>query len=419
MWRIAAATFARQQDMIARMENSRYRNLKLLWWLRTIAIGGQAAAILVATMGMGLALNTQPLWEILAGMVLVNGFTAWRIRRVNDISDCEFFAQLCLDMLALFGLLYFTGGATNSFTSLFILQVVIAAIALPAIYSWLAAAITIALYTILMFHYVEVPHLSHHGGGGDFFSLHVQGMWISFMLLAGIIAWFIARMNRIIRRQDALLADAERMAALGTLATGAAHELGTPLAIMAVLAEDCETTTATRLSDQIARCKAILARITAAGGVARAEGGAPMTLQDFLTTLLAQWQKEHPGTQVRQTFAGMGNPSIVAEASLEQALINLLNNAADASPHTVSIEANWTAQTLTIQIHDEGTGVDPSIRAELGKPGISTKTHGLGLGVFLAKNVIQRLEGALHIRPSTSGTGTTAHITLPLRKLAL
>ena len=270
-----------------------------------------------------------------------------------------------------------------------------------------------------MFYNVEVPHLMHHGGGGDFFSLHVQGMWISFILLAGIVAWFVARMNRIIRRQDALLADAERMAALGTLATGAAHELGTPLAIMAVLAEDCEPKTATRFSEQIARCKAILGRITAAGGVARAEGGAPMPLQDFLNTLLAQWQKEHADTVLSSSLAGIGNPSVVAEASLEQALVNLLNNAADASPHSISIEAEWTAQTLTIQIHDDGAGVDPAIRADLGKPGISTKTHGLGLGVFLAKNVTQRMEGKLDIRPRKNATGTTAHITLPLRKLAL
>lgn len=397
------------------MENiTNLKNLRLLWWLRSIAIVGQTTAVLVVTLGLQIPLHTFPLWSIIFGMALINGFTLWRIKTAKYITEMEFFGQLLTDITALFGLLYFTGGATNPFASLFILQVIIAAITLTPFYTWIAAGITIAFYTILMVWSVEVPYFMHHHIG-DFFNLHVQGMWISFIMLAVIIAWFVVRMNTTIRRQDSLLAEAEKLAAIGTLAASAAHELGTPLATLFVLAEDADNP---MFKEQLMRCKQILSRITAAGGVTRAEGGAPMPLDTFLKGIVDHWEIDHPDTALAVDIQQGGAPRIVGEYGLEQAIRNLLDNAADASPEAISVSAKWTSQTLTIAIADKGTGVPQEIADTFGEVGVTTKQDGLGLGLFLARSVITRLEGTLDVRHAPTG-GTIATITLPLRRLAV
>ncbi len=393
---------------------SYHKNLKLLWWLRSIAIVGQTTAILVVTHTFQIPLQTPPLWAIIGGLAVVNAFTLWRIKTAPHITEIEFFGQLLTDIAALFGLLYFTGGATNPFASLFILQVIIAAITLSPFYTWVAAGITIAFYTALMIWNVEVPYFQHHHIG-DFFNMHVQGMWISFIILAVMIAWFVVRMNSTIRRQDTLLAEAEKIAAIGTLAASAAHELGTPLATMFVLAEDSDNP---MLEEQLLRCKQILSRITAAGGVTRAEGGAPIPLDDFLRSLVAQWKTDHADASLSVDIQQSSAPRIVGEYGLEQAIKNLLDNAADASPQAVSIKAQWTAQTLTIVISDKGAGVPQAITDTFGEVGVTTKQDGLGLGLFLSRSVITRLEGTLDLLSASEG-GTVATITLPLRRLSL
>ncbi len=391
-----------------------HKNLKLLWWLRSIAILGQMAAILVVTCVFQIPLQTPPLWMIIGGLAVVNAFTLWRINTARHITQTEFFGQLLTDITALFGLLYFTGGATNPFASLFILQVIIAAITLSPFYTWVAAAITIAFYTSLMIWNVEVPYFQHHHIG-DFFNMHVQGMWISFIMLAVMIAWFVVRMNSTIRRQDALLAEAEKIAAIGTLAANAAHELGTPLATMFVLAEDADNS---MLKEQLLRCKQILSRITAAGGVTRAESGAPIPLDDFLCSVVEQWKADHADVPLWVDIQQGNAPRIVGDYGVEQAIRNVLDNAADASAHAVSITAQWTAQTLTIAITDKGAGVPQAVADTFGEVGGTTKQGGLGLGLFLSRSVITRLGGVLDLR-SAPGVGTVATITLPLRRLAI
>jgi two-component system sensor histidine kinase RegB len=396
---------------------STYKNLKLLWWLRNIAITGQIIAILVVTQALEIPLQIIPLVLILSVSAGLNMLTWLRIKRAPAISEREFFIQLLLDMAALFWLLYFTGGATNPFTSLFILQVVFAAVTLPALYTWITSGIAVALYTALMFWNIEVPYLKHHHIG-DFFSLHVQGMWISFILLASIVAWFVVRMNATIRRQDALLAQAEKIAALGTLATSAAHELGTPLATMAVMAGDYETETSRRFIEQISRCKQILSGITAAGGVARAESGAPIQMDIFLNQLAEEWKNDHPYIGFKADLSATGQQRILVEHGFRQALINLLNNAADASPEYVRLKAESSSQVLMIQVCDKGAGIAEEVSQSLGEAGVTNKADGLGLGLFLAKSVVTRLGGTLELENAPE-KGTIAVVSLPIRRLTV
>lgn len=398
------------------MDSSRLKNLKLLWWLRCLAIAGQAVTIMVAIHGFGIALAVGPLWAIIGTQALVNLLTFWRIKHARGIAPEEFFLQIFADMAALFCLLYFTGGVANPFASLFILQVIIAATVLPAGGAWLAAACAIGLYTLLFYWHVDVPYFMHHDMD-NFFSLHVQGMWACFVLLALIVPWFIVRMNRILQRQAALLADAEKLAAIGALAAGAAHELGTPLSTLAILAEDAGPRSAL-FREQLARCKEILSRITAMGGVARVEGGAPQMLDAFLREIAARWQEGRPQVVLTLDIQAGASPRIVGDAGVGQAIRALLDNAADASPHAVRLQASWNAQSIAIAVEDKGSGMAPEISANLGQPGVTNKMHGMGMGIFLARSVVARLDGTLDFLGLEDG-GMRARIALPMRGLKL
>ena len=400
------------------MNDLTLKNLKQLWWLRNIALAGQSAAIIIAITFLKMPLQEKPLWLIIGGMALINGLTYLRLKNATPVREGEFFCQLLLDMSGLFGLLYFTGGSSNPFTSLFILQVMIAATTLSPRYTWLAASITIALYTILMFWNENVPSM-HHPHIGDAFNMHIHGMLVSFILLALLVAWFVVRMNITIRKQTQLLAEAEQITALGLLATSSAHELGTPLAIMAVLAGEYPDNDAKLMKEQIGRCKKIISQITLTAGVMRAESGSGMLLSEFLQKIADHWQELHPATMLQYTAMPSSSPvHMIAEHGLSQAIINLLNNAADSSPESILMEAKWSTKELQLKISDHGRGFSTDIINHVGLPGTTTKPEGLGLGLYLTKTIITRLGGSLHLQNRLEG-GALAIITLPLAKLLL
>ena len=401
---------------------SNIKNLKLLMWMRNLAIAGQIIAIVVVTEFLEIPLSQKPLFSIISILILANIATYFRIKKASNITNEEFLGQLLIDIFSLSALLYYTGGATNPFASLFILQVIIAAVSLRALYTWIIAALTIALYTGLMFYKIEVPYFMHHHIG-EIFSFHVQGMWISFMLLAITVAWFIVKMNQTIYRQNTLLLEAEKIAALGNLATNAAHELGTPLATMSIISEDLDDKTREKFAQHIKRCKEIISQIAAEGGANRAEGGNKTHIESFLQETAQEWQKKNEGVNFIHIFKGQGNPSIIAEQSLQQTLWNLLDNSFDASSENITLKAKWTSNKLHINIKDDGEGISKQIAKSIGNAGQTTKENGMGLGFFLAKSVIARLEGTINISSKKSNNKnnneTNCKICIPLKSIAL
>ncbi len=339
--------------------------------------------------------------------------------------------QIVVDVAALSGVLYFSGGSTNPFVSFYLLPLFIAATLLPPTYTWTVAALTGACYTFLLFWYVPLPMAHEHGND---FSLHVFGMWLNFVLSATLIAWFVVQMAVSIRDRDRRLAEAhervlrdEKVVALGTLAAGAAHELGTPLSTIAVLAREleadcCEPAQREDLAvlrAQVDQCKRIISDLLTAAGRARAEDAHSQPIDCFLQHIVEQWRAMRPGALLRLRLEGATPPPVIAgEKTLAQAFVSLLNNAFDASPSGIELDGSWTEERMTLEIRDRGSGIDAATARRVGEPFFSTKapSEGCGLGVFLARAAIERLGGKLELG-NRDGGGAATRIVLPLRML--
>ncbi len=401
-------------------------NLRRLVVLRTLTLSGQALAVWVAVQSLHMWLPLKPLVLILAAMAVLNLLTWLRLARAWPVRDGELFAQLTFDVLALTGLLYYTGGSTNPFAPLYLLPITLTAAALPRTHTWFMVGLAVACYTALLFVYVPLP--GAHAMHGDEFQMHVVGMWLGFLISAALIATFAVRMAATLRERDRLAAAMreqalkhERVLALGTLATGAAHELGTPLSTLAVLLKDIaphkpvDDETLSVLRAQVARSKEILASLSASAGAVRAEAGAPQALDRWLETLVRGWQARRPGVPPRLQLDGPPPaPRIVAEQTLAQAIVNILNNAADASPSDVEVNGRWTTNELVLEIADRGTGLAPEVEQRAGEPFITTKEEGLGLGLFLAYATLNRFGGTVRLLRREGG-GTLCRLTLPLK----
>jgi two-component system sensor histidine kinase RegB len=371
-----------------------------------------------------------PLMITLALLVILNLLTWLRFKSGIEISNTEIFVQMLLDIAAITSLFYFTGGAANPFIWFYLLPLIIAATILPRGYTWFMASLTVACYSGLFFYNVPLPNTDMHHDGG--FQMHVFGMWLGFVMSAGFVAVIIVGMAHGLHERDRKLAKAreqalknERLVALGTLAAGAAHELGTPLGTMAILTAELEQEYADNvhhdlhrklgiLHRQIDRCKEALSVISASAGAGRAESGHRMPVDAYLREVIAGWRTQCPYATLGVDIDDTGPDSeIIAERSLTQALENVLTNAADASPDNIMLACRWTASVLTLDISDRGPGLSAGIHEQLGKTPVTTKTEGLGVGLFLAHATIQRLGGNLEIENRQQG-GTTVRISLPL-----
>jgi two-component system sensor histidine kinase RegB len=242
------------------------KNLLQLLKLRTIAIIGQIFTILFTHYTLGFAL---PLSEMFAVLGLISVVSLVRFFQ-KKVTDRTIFIELIFDIIALTAQLYFSGGASNPFVSLFLLQVIIGAILLEKFYPWLIALITVACYVWLGFYNQGLEQHHHHHG--DSFGLHLQGMLISYILAAILLLVFITQMSRNLRERD-------QMMRLAMLATSAAHELGTPLSTISVVIGDWKKIVHDQglkkdidlIDSQLVRCKKIISSILSESGNKRVE----------------------------------------------------------------------------------------------------------------------------------------------------
>lgn len=411
-------------------------NARRLLWIRMIAVPGSVLCLLLAQDLYGLSIKTLPLASILGLLVLYNLWVWWRLKTRVVMSDREIFMHMIVDLLALSSILYYTGGAANPFVFFFMLPMVVTAAALPRIYTWFMALASAVCYTLLLLFRVEVPELVHRVPGVPV-DLHVVGMWVGFVIIAALVAYFVSGMAETVRERDRYLAELrehalrdEKVVAMATLAAGAAHELSTPLATMAVLTgEMAAEYPADRhrdlhrqlsiLREQIGRCKEALSVLSASAGAARADSAAHQRLDEFVASVVAEVCRLRPGARVSISSGETGSgspPSLVIERTVRQALLNVLHNAVDASPGDVRVECTWSDQQIELSVTDRGGGLLASQAGKLGRPQESTKEGGLGLGLFLSQAAMHQFGGRLLAEPNDAG-GTTVRLHLPLNRL--
>ncbi|WP_168013006.1 ATP-binding protein [Halomonas salinarum] len=406
------------------------RNLVRLTIVRGITWTGFLGAIIFGIEVLDFQLRVLPIITVIIAMGLMNVATWWRLGRPRAVTDTEYLLHLMVDVTGLTLLFYFTGGSTNPFISYYLVPVTIAAATLPWLYAWIIASGSMAAYTFLMLFYDQVPQLSS-GVIAAPVNLHVLGMWINFGLSAGLVTFFIFKMAHALRRREKTLSRTreaalrnEQVLAVATQAAGTAHELGSPLSTMAVLLSEMRQDAGDRpqliedidlLRAQVDTCKTRLQQLVANADRRRLDKPEARVAEEWLSSVVQRWLVVRPDVSHQLDIADRrGTPELAVDATLEQALMNLLNNAADANPENIVISMNWDANDVIIDIRDHGPGVSLSIADQLGDTFISTKSKGMGIGLVLTHATINRFGGNVSLYNHEEG-GTLTEVKLPRR----
>lgn len=404
------------------------RNLVRLTLVRGITWTGFLAAIVIGIELLGFELEVLAVIGVILVMALINITTWWRLGRPRAVTHGEYLAHLMADVAGLTLLFYFTGGSTNPFITYYLVPVTIAAATLPWRHAWLLAITSMIAYSLLMVSYQPVPQLGQVLVPGGV-SLHVLGMWLNFGLSAGLVTFFIYKMAHALRSRDQALSRtreaalrSEQVLAVATQAAGTAHELGTPLSTMAILLKEMREDVhgnpqlekdVELLRRQVDTCKARLQQLVANADRRRMAEPRVGDAETWLARVVQRWLVFRP--DVNHHFAveeGRGRPWLAVDATLDQALTNLLNNAADANPDDITIRLDWTREEIIIDIRDHGPGVAMSIADQLGETFVSTKSKGMGIGLFLTHATINRFGGEVRLYNHPHG-GTLTEVTLP------
>ncbi len=408
--------------------------MKRLSWLRWLAILLQLVAIVMAFSLLPMNISATPLLVIVAFLALFNLVVWLRLHRAFRVTDLEIMLHLVIDSIALTALLYFAGGSTNPFVSLLLVPVVLAAAYLRGIYVFWVLVACALLYTFLMTNFLPLPPVGERFGGD--FMVHIYGMWGTFILSALVGAILVYSLSRTGRERDRQLARMqqrllrnEHIVSVGAMAAGTAHELNTPLSTIAMLAEEIELQAqadeqmredAREIGLQIDHCKERLQRLQQAAEMARGNGGKQMPLDDALMSIIRAWSALRSEIELTKAFQLDEAPMIYEKHALSLILMNLLNNAADASLENgssrISIRGRSDNDDLHIVIEDFGKGLSEEQRALAGKVSFSTKEAGLGLGLILSNATLEQLRGELRMERMTDG-GTATHVRIPLDSL--
>ena len=409
-------------------------NFGWLLRLRWSMITGQLLVVLGVRMVLHLALPLSPLLAIV-GLEAALNLVGMVYRRRREPREWWLVAIMAADIVLFTGLLYFTGGPSNPFSFLYLVQIALAAITVRPAWSWALTGLALLGSAVL---FLVTSPLSTGISHESYMELHLRGMWVAFGVAAGFIAYFLFRVRRALEQRDAELEESrrasarqDRLAGLATLAAGAAHELATPLATIAVAVKELEREqsrghgAAETLSDirlireQVDRCRSILERMSSEAGESIAESLAQLTMGDLVDSAVLGLA---PAIPVRCHISASATSlrMWLPRRAIAQALRGLVKNAQEASPAggevrvAVHFEAVPQSQSVVIAVEDRGPGIPRPLIDRIGEPFFTTKPpgSGMGLGVFLARAVAERLGGQVRFK-SHPGQGTTAILQLP------
>ncbi len=385
---------------------------------RLVLLVAELAVIPWANHNLDITWPAHRVYSLLGLQLLLAAVLWWQGRSARGLGVPGAFAHLAADAAILALLVYWSGGEVNPIISLLLVPLILAAVALPRGYGWGMAAWVVALYSAVSLW--PAPQPAACGMGGGRFDEHLTGMWINFLVTAFLVAAVAARLAAALREREQELAQARERAlrdqhlfALGMQAAAAAHELATPVSTLAMTVEDLQAEYAgddelgpalARLQAQVAQIRQTLGHITAAAGAARERSGQNEPLLQWLQHTLEHWHLMRPSSRAAMELLGSGEPPVIrVDAGLTAALVSLLNNAADASPQAVEVQADWDAQQVRVNVLDRGPGLSDAQLARAGLDFVSTKGEHRGLGLALARAGIERLGGQLHVARREGG----------------
>ena len=393
--------------------------------LRWLAVGGQAFAVLGVYIGLGFTLPIVWAGVIILLSALLNLYFRSRYPINHRVDERVAAVQLTYDVVQLAALLALTGGLQNPFAMLFLAPVMISATALKPNHTMMLGALAVAASTLLAFYHLPLPWFP-----GENFALpplYVGGIWSAILLglgFIGIYAWRVAEEAR--QLADALaaaeltLAREQHLFQLDGLAAAAAHELGTPLATIAVVTKEIHrslpknsplTEDIKLLLEQSARCRVILGKIKSLGN----EPAGPldrMTLGHLIEEAVAPHRNSEVSVDVK--LAGdKPEPRCQRNPAMLYGLGNLVDNAANYARSRIEVSASWDASSVTIVIRDDGAGFSPDVIDRLGEPYVTQRDSsqrksglegGMGLGLFMAKTFLER-SGAAFVAGNSAVPG--------------
>ena len=409
-------------------------------WIVRLRYGlalGETATVLAVDQFLGVDL---PLRWILIFPLLTLASNLWLSRWEGGDASRMLVGIFVLDTLCLTGILMLSGGPNNPFSLLYLVAITLSATILSKRQTWALGGLATVCFGSLFWIYWPIPVLEmHRTEPGP--NLHLIGMWVSFGAAAFLVAMFSGKISELLREREASLiqlqeelAKKDRLASLVTLAAGAAHELSTPLATIAVVAKEVERYAVQQTDEEseaidslaadsrlirteVERCRQILTRMSMEGAEPAGEASVPVQVGDLISTTLAEFG---PSSRIRTKIAenAEGATLVVPRRAVEQALVALIRNAVDASANRamVTVSANVDGGLLQLLVEDAGSGMTEETLRHVGEPFFTTKEpgKGMGLGVFLVRTLAHRLGGGLTFE-SAAGRGTRVTFEVPLR----
>ena len=415
--------------------NQGYKHaLARLFWLRNITVTALLFLLVLVVLGLGIALKIMPILIVILVMACINAFVFWRLKQSWKVSKIELAVNLTLDTLLLAAVLYLAGGSTNPLVSLFIIPVALSAVFLPIGYIVWFVMLTVGLYTILMDFYISLPPLGSRFGGN--FNLHLIGMYGNFIFSAIIIAIFIYTLARNGRRHEQGLAHAkekltrhQHVVETALLAANAAHEISTPLSTINMLAEELLMTESqqpqivddvTEIKKQVHFCKKRLEVLQQKTLLPENEND-QVALKEGLIDTLDNWITSHPEINVEQDFQLKKCMNFAFLNNLKLTLVNLMDNAADASLKAdqprIKVSAKIDNTNLIIDVDDFGEGLTDYQLSLIGTRPYSSKQGGLGIGLLLSHTLLDQMGGHVLLNNRNTNdypSGIRARITVPL-----
>lgn len=410
---------------------------KVTAWLLRLRWTRTAVDLIVIATALVLVTTEFPLRRIvplIAAGALANADLAWQLSRARAVAPWMRGAALAIDVALLTALLELSGGPSNPFSVVYLAAIALAAATLGGGWGWAMAAWATVCYGALIAWHLEELVPAHHRLVD--FPTHLFTIWLTVVLTAELVGHFVREASAAILRREAQIQDmrsqaarSERLMSLTTLAAGAAHELSTPLATIAVASHELDRALA-RLSDdpnaarwaadarlireQVQRCQGILDQMSGRAGGSAAESSEPIDVAAVFADVRGRLAPEL-ADRVRLHVPAVNTRIRVPRAGLVQVLLSLVKNAFDASDASrpVTLEGIQEDHRVRLIVRDQGHGMRAEVLQRAGEPFFTTKDAGagFGLGLFLARMFAERCGGTLTLE---SGRGTTATLDLPL-----